>query len=97
MVKDHIDSLMLVKIQFFKDIAYMLQTYLTQSDTLLVSFINDEMVQLSTKIMQFFIKRNILKEATSDYKVINIDFTKKENRIESAAIKLAAQPPAIFF
>ena len=30
------------------------------------------MVQLLTKIMRFFIKRNVLEEASSDYKLINI-------------------------
>ena len=52
----------------------VLQTYLTQfqSDALLVSFINDEMVQPFTKIMRFFIKQNVLEEASSNYKLINI-------------------------
>lgn len=84
-------SLMLVKMQFFKDIAYVvLQTYLTQfeSDAPVVPSINNEMVEIFTKIMQFLIKRNLLEEASSDYKPINIDVTKKENRMESAAIKL---------
>lgn len=84
-------SLMLVKMQFFKDIAYVvLQTYLTQfeSDAPVVPSINNEMVEIFTKIMQFLIKRNLLEEASSDYKPFNIDVTKKENRMESAAIKL---------
>ena len=74
LMKYHIDSLMLVTIQFFKDIGSALQTYLTQfqSDASLVPFINDGMVQLLTKIMRFFIKRNVLEEASSDYKLINI-------------------------
>ena len=74
----------------FKDIACLIQTYLTQfqSDVSLAPFINGEMVQQFTKIMQFFIKRNALDETSSDYKLININVTKKENRIESAAIKL---------
>ena len=65
---------MLVTIEFFKDIGSVLQTYLTQfqSDASLVPFINDGMVQLLTKIMRFFIKRNVLEEASSDYKLINI-------------------------
>ena len=62
----HMDSLMLVKMQFFKDIATILQTY------------------YFTKIMQYFVKRNVLEEAGSDYKLINIDVAKKE----SSAIKL---------
>ena len=74
----------------FKDIASLIETYLTQfqSDVSLAPFINGEMVQQFTKIMQFFIKRNALDETSSDYKLININVTKKENRIESAAIKL---------
>ena len=65
---------MLVTIEFFKDIGSVLQTYLTQfqSDAPLVPFINDGMVQLLTKIMRFFTKRNVLEEASSDYKLINI-------------------------
>ena len=73
---------MLVKMQFFKDITTILQTYLTQvqSDAPLVPFVNDEMVQLFTKIMRYFVKRNVLEEAGSDYKLIIIDVAKKENR-----------------
>ena len=58
LVKHHIDSLILLKLQFFKDMTSVLQTYLTQfqSDALLVSFINDEMLQPFTKIMRFFYK-----------------------------------------
>ena len=59
-----------------------------QSDAPLIPFINDEMVQLFTKIMRYFVKRNVLEEAGSDYKLINIDVAKKENRKESSAIKL---------
>ena len=33
-------------------------------------------------------KRNVLKEASSDFKLINIDVTRKENSMGSAAIKL---------
>ena len=46
------------------------------------------MVQLFTKIMRYFVKGNVLEEAGSDYKLINIDVAKKENRKESSAIKL---------
>ena len=55
LVKHHIDNLMLL---FFKDIAPVLQTCLTQfqSDAPLVPLINDEMAQLFTEITQFFIK-----------------------------------------
>ena len=76
--------------QFFKDIATILQTYLTrfQGDAPLVPFINVEIVQLFTKIMRYFVKRNVLEEAGSDYKLINNDVAKKENRKESSAIKL---------
>ena len=54
-MKHHIDNLMLL---FFKDIAPVLQTCLTQfqSDAPLVPLINDEMAQLFTEITQFFIK-----------------------------------------
>ena len=54
-MKHHIDNLMLL---FFKDIGPVLQTCLTQfqSGAPLVPLIKDEMVQLFTKIMQFFIK-----------------------------------------
>ena len=74
LVKHHIDSLILLKLQFFRDITSVLQTYLTQfqSDVLLVSFINDEMVQPFTKTMRLFIKQNVLEEASSNYKLINI-------------------------
>ena len=66
----HIDSetpyysLLLLKMQFFKDIACMLQTSLSQfqSDVSLVSFIYNEMVQRFNKIMQFFIKQNVIQE-----------------------------------
>ena len=80
LVKHHIDSLMLVEIQFFTSV---FQTCLTQfqRDVLLVPFINNEMVQLFTKIMQFFIKQSMLKEASSDYKLMNIDVIKKEIRM----------------
>ena len=55
LVKHHIYNLMLL---FFKDIGPVLQTCLTQfqSGAPLVPLIKDEMVQLFTKIMQFFIK-----------------------------------------
>ena len=91
-VKHHMDSLMLVKMQFFKHIINILQTYLTrfQSDAPYIPFINDKMVQLFTKIIRYFLKRNLLEEARSDYKLINIDVAKKENRKESAVIKLPA-------
>ena len=89
-MKHLIDSLVFVKIEFFKDIVYVLQTYLIQfqSDAPLFPFINNELVQLCTKIKQFFMKRNVLKEASSDFKLINIDVTRKENSMGSAAIKL---------
>ena len=46
------------RLLFFKDIGPVLQTCLTQfqSGAPLVPLIKDEMVQLFTKIMQFFIK-----------------------------------------
>ena len=71
LVKHHMESLMLVKMQFFKNIATILQTYLTrfQRDAPLIPFINDEMVQLFTKIMRHFVKGNVLEEAGSDYKL----------------------------
>ena len=87
LVKHHIDNLMLL---FFKDIGPVLQTCLTQfqSGAPLVPLIKDEMVQLFTKIMQFFIKWNVLEEASSNYKLISVDVTKKENRMESAVMEL---------
>ena len=80
LVKHHIDSLMLVEIQFFTSV---FQTCLIQfqRDVLLVPFINNEMVQLFTKIMRFFIKQSMLKEASSDYKLMTIDVIKKEIRM----------------
>ena len=59
LVKHHIDSLMLMEIQFFEDVAYVFHTYVTQyqGDALLVPFIYNEMVLLFTKTMQFCIKR----------------------------------------
>ena len=75
---------------FFKDIAPVLQTCLTQfqSDAPLVPLVNDEMAQLFTEITQFFIKWNVLEEANNNYKLISVDVTKKENRMESAVMKL---------
>lgn len=87
MVKHHIYSLMLVKIQFFKDIASLLQTYLT-SFRVMHWVIVDKMVQLFTKIM--------LEEASTDYKQININITKKGNRMESATIRLPTATTSFF-
>ena len=67
LVLHHTDSLMLIKFQFFQDIANLLNVYLKQfqTDNPMIPFISDTLEKVMRQLMKMFLRRKVVDEAVT--------------------------------
>lgn len=83
LVSHYKDKLMLAKFTFLKKIANRLKGYLIpfQTDNPMVPFLSDTLEGMLRKLMNDFIRKEVLREASNARKLIKVDVEKKENRL----------------
>ena len=79
LVKHYLDRVMLAKFHFFKFVASIFKNYLTsfQTDNPMLPFLSVE--KIMRRLMNMFVKKEVLEEANTAYKLIKLDVSKKEN------------------
>ena len=79
LVKHYLDRVMLAKFHFFKFVASIFKNYLTsfQTDNPMLPFLSVE--KIMRRLMNMFVKKEVLEEANTAYKLIKLDLSKKEN------------------
>ena len=88
-VEHYQDKFIPAKMQFFKDIAKKLNVFLTrfQTNNPMLRLLSDNLVDMFTSVLSMVIKRNVLNDATAALKLVKIDMTDKENKIDAMSIK----------
>ena len=97
LVKYADDSLILVKFQFFKDIASILSSYLVkfQTDAPIMPFVSGVLEGTLRQLMKMFLHKTVVDEATTPYKLMKSDLEKKENFLLSHSVKLPTATNAL--
>ena len=77
------DKLMVAKFTFFNNIAAALKCYLVafQSDKPMVPFLSNVLEGMTRKIMNLFIRKEVMIEANTPHKLIKIDVEEVQNRL----------------
>ena len=72
---------MLIKLHFFKFIASILSPYLRRFQTPkpMILFLSTELDATLRQVMSLFLRRQVIEEATSPYKLLKIDLEKRES------------------
>ena len=82
------DKLMKVKFHIFKDIARKMNKYLKifQTDAPMVPFMDDVLDSLMRNIMRYFVKRSVLENAETSFRLHKIDIQNNENLLHAKNI-----------
>lgn len=85
------DRLMPAKMQFFRDIAKTLNSFLKrfQTNRPMVPFLSGALVQVMKSLLRIFIKEDVIREASSALKVSRIDVENEENYLDLSKIKVS--------
>lgn len=84
------DKLLPVKLQFFNSIALHLEPFLTkyQTNWPVLPFMHADLEKLLRDLLEQFVKSDVLKEAKTSYKLVNIDIDKFENLLSAAKVSI---------
>ena len=90
LVRNYNDKLMLSKMQFFHDIARILREFLLyfQTDNPMMPFMSDVLEKILLRIMKMFVLKEVLKEASTVYKLIKIDINDQNILLPPSSLKL---------
>ena len=84
------DKLLVPKLSFFNTVASIFEPFLTkyQANRPLLPFLHDELERLVRGFLKRFVKRNVLDEANTSFKLVQIDLTKPENLKTAANVDI---------
>ena len=90
LVKHHTDPLMLIKLHFFKFIASILSPFLRcfQMPKPMIPFSSTELDATLRRVMSLFLRRQVIEEATTPYKLLKIDLGKRESMVDLQNVDL---------
>ena len=90
LVKHHTDPLMLIKLHFFKFIASILSPFLRRCQTPkpMIPFLSTELDATLRQVMSLFLRRQVIEEATTPYKLLKIDLGKRESMVDLQNVDL---------
>ena len=86
------DLSVVVKFQFFQDLANMLEVFLKdfQTDNPMLPFLSDVLENLLRRLLRMFIKSKIVEDVVTGYDLTKIDVQEKENQISLEKVYLLA-------
>ena len=90
LIKHHLDITVTAKLHFFKFIASLFQEFLVsfQSDKPWIAFLSSSLENVIKRIMKVLVLSDIIEKASTQYKLIKLDLTKKDTCLPPELIKL---------
>ena len=90
LVKHHTDPLILIKVHFFKFTASILSPFLRRFQTpkSMIPFLSTELDATLRQVMSLFLRRQVIEEATTPYKLLKIDLGKRESMVDLQNVDL---------
>ena len=90
LVKHHTDPRMFIKLHFFKFIALILSPFLCrfQMPKPMIPFLSTELDATLRQVMSLFLRRQVIQEATTPYKLLKIDLGKRESMVDLQNVDL---------
>ena len=89
-MKHHVDKYVLLKMQFFQDIASHLKGFVEvfQTNNPMVPFLEKSLVDVFQPLLKMVVKAEVLKEADTSLKLVNLDLSKSCHLVPCKLIKL---------
>ena len=90
LVKHHLDKYVPLKMQFFQDVASHMKGFVEvfQTNNPIVHFLEKSLVDVFQPLLKKVVKPDVLKEADTSLKLVNLDLLKSSNLVPCKLIKL---------
>ena len=96
-MKHHLDKYVPLKMQFLQDVALHLKGFMEvfQTNNPMVPFLEKSLVDVFQPLVKMVVKPEVLKEADTSLKLVNLDLSKSSNLAPCKLIKLPTATKAL--